>query len=57
MQQAEARLDALLHALSTIRCAMEFRDHWKDTMPARIIEIADEAIREENRMRAVDGAK
>lgn len=54
MQQVEARLDAMLKALRTLECVLEFHDHWKEGMPERLRTMAAEVIREEERMRAID---
>lgn len=54
MQQVEARLDAMLKALKTLNCVLEFHDCWKESMPERLRAMTTEVIREEERMRAID---
>ena len=51
------QVDAIrLDALRTLRTAMEFHEHWKESMPERLRMIADEAIKQEDRMIDVDGS-
>ena len=57
MQQAEARVEAMLKALRTVECALELIDHWKETMPERLRLIVQDAISEEERMRIVDATE
>ena len=54
MQQAEARLEAMLAALKTLNCVLEFHDCWKESMPERLRKMTSEVISEEERMRAID---
>ena len=44
MSKREKKLE---EAFQKIRVAMEMHEDWKDTMPNRLIEIIDEALRED----------
>lgn len=46
-QQLEARIERLVCTIRTLRTAIEFREHWKETMPERLIQIADEVLHDE----------
>lgn len=50
--QQEARIQSLISALRTIRCAIELSDHWKPSMTQRLIEIATNAIDEEEEFKS-----
>lgn len=54
IQQAEARLNAMLKVLKTLNCVLEFHDCWKEAMPERLRAMTAEVIREEERMQAID---
>ena len=54
LNQAEARIENLLETVRTLKCAMGLMEYWEDTMPARLIQIASDAIHEEERMRQID---